>query len=204
MFDTRTPLYRVAREGVPISEFRPLTLGDYCPSGGTPLRDATARMIGYLDSLRANDRVTIGLLLDESGSMGGNEQSVIEGVNQFVDGMRAAVDPEAAGKVLAVVVTDGYENSSSEVDQATLAKMVAEREADGWTFIFLGANIDAWAQGQAMGFSVTGQSVNYVSTPVWVYPIIPVLPYPCSQPVRPILSTVGTAISQAREAISSR
>ena len=37
---------------------------------------------------KAKQRVHMGLLLDESGSMGGNEQAVIHGTNEFVDGLR--------------------------------------------------------------------------------------------------------------------
>ncbi len=169
MFDTRAPIYRVRRESVPIHGFAPLGPDDYVPSAMTPLRDAVAQFIAHLDGLRAPDRVTIGLLLDESGSMAGNREAVIAGVNEFVAGMRAveAVDPASARKVLAVIVTDGLENSSREVDPQTLARSIAERERDGWTFIYLGANQDAWAVGEQTGFSggASGQAVNFRATP---------------------------------------
>lgn len=168
-FDSREPVYRVRREGVPIAEFTPLGPTDYMPSAMTPLRDAVAQFIGHLDRLRARDRVSIGLLLDESGSMADNREAVIAGVNEFVGGMRDvdAVDPAAAGKVLAVIVTDGLENSSREVDPRTLATAIAQHEQDGWTFIYLGANQDAWAVGEKAGFSgrASGQAVNFRSTP---------------------------------------
>lgn len=167
-FDSREPIYRVRREGVPIEGFTPLGPGDYMPSAMTPLRDAVAQFIGHLDRLRADDRVTIGLLLDESGSMSGNREAVIAGVNEFVGGMNDvdAVDPAAAGKVLAVIVTDGFENSSREVDPQTLATSIAQHEQDGWTFIYLGANQDAWAVGKQTGLSgsASGQSVNFRAT----------------------------------------
>jgi hypothetical protein len=169
MFDTREPIYRVRRESVPIDGFAPLGPDDYVPSAATPLRDAVAQFIAHLDGLRAPDRVTIGLLLDESGSMGGNREAVIAGVNEFVGGMREvdAVDPASAGKVLAVIVTDGLENSSREVDPQTLAGSIGDRERDGWTFIYLGANQDAWAVGGQTGFSgrASGQAVNFRATP---------------------------------------
>lgn len=168
MFDSREPVYRVSREDMPITRFTPLGPADYTPSASTPLRDAVAQFIAHLDRLRASDRVSIGLLLDESGSMTGNREAVIAGVNEFVDGMREvdAVDPEAAGKVLAVIVTDGLENASREVDPKTLATAIAQRERDGWTFIYMGANQDAWAVGQRTGLSggVSGQSVSFQST----------------------------------------
>jgi hypothetical protein len=163
------PVYRAVREGVPIGSFAPLVRSDYTPRGSTPLRDATAQFISHLDRLRSEQAVTIGLLMDESGSMGGNEEAVIAGVNEFVAGMADvdAVDTDAAGKVLAVIVTDGLENASRETSPQTLAKIVSRHEADGYTFIFLGANIDAWAQGESLGLSgsASGQLVNYASSP---------------------------------------
>src|SRR5215472_14132824 len=130
MFDSREPVYRVSREGVPIARFAPLGPNDYMPSAMTPLRDAVAQFIGHLDRLRARERVSIGLLLDESGSMAGNREAVIAGVNEFVGGMREveAVDPAAAGKVLAVIVTDGLENSSREVNPQALAALIAQHQ----------------------------------------------------------------------------
>jgi hypothetical protein len=78
-----------------------------------------------------------------------------------------AVDPAAAGKVLAVIVTDGLENSSREVDPQTLARSIAQHEQDGWTFIYMGANQDAWAVGEQTGLSgsASGQSVHFRATP---------------------------------------
>jgi hypothetical protein len=170
MFDAREPIYRVRRESVPIEGFAPLGLEDYVPSAMTPLRDAMAQFIAHLDRLRALDRVTIGLLLDESGSMANNREAVVAGVNEFVGGMSEvdAVDPASAGKVLGVIVTDGLENCSREVDPQTLANSIAERERDGWTFIYLGANQDAWAVGEQTGFSgrASGQAVNFRATPL--------------------------------------
>src|SRR5262249_49047077 len=90
MLDSREPVYRVSREGVPIARFAPLGPNDYMPSAMTPLRDAVAQFIGHLDRLRARDRVNIGLLLDESGSMAGNREAVIAGGNEVVRGMRDA------------------------------------------------------------------------------------------------------------------
>lgn len=166
-FDTVSP-YAAMREAEPVGSYRPLGISDYSPRGGTPLRDATARFIAHLRELRSAETVTIGVLMDESGSMGGLEQSVVNGVNEFVAGMASTeASGEASGTVLAVIFTDGYENSSREVDAPSLQKMIASAEAEGFTFIYLGANQDAWAVGHATGFSgnVSGQTVNYASTP---------------------------------------
>src|SRR5258706_4006368 len=128
MCDTRAPVYRVRRESVPIHGFAPLGPDDYVPSAMTPLRDAVAQFIAHLDGLRAPDRVTIGLLLDESGSMAGNREAVIAGVNEFVAGMRAveAVDPASARKGLAVVGHDGRGNRAREGQPPTLGRAIAQ------------------------------------------------------------------------------
>lgn len=175
MFDRRfssPEIFRVKRDGIAIEKFTPLGLSDYVPNGATPLRDATMGMIGHLDEVRKQHPkdVIVGLLLDESGSMSPNQAAVVQSVNEFVAGMTdvESVDPEARGKVLCVVVTDGYENDSRETSAEALRAATAAREADGWTFIYLGANQDAWAEGTSqVGVSggVTGQTVGYTSTP---------------------------------------
>ena len=167
-FDTQD-LFRVMRDDLAIQEFTPLTLADYQPRGGTPLRDATAKMIAHLSAQQSDGKVVVGVLLDRSGSMGGKQQSVVSGVNEFIGGMAAVekVDAKAAGTVLCVVVTDGQENSSREVSAQALSAMTAEKEKQGWTFIYMGANQDAWDTGATqMGLSGTssGQSINYVDT----------------------------------------
>lgn len=60
---------------------------------------------------------------------------------------RPAEDP------IVVVVTDGLENASREHDRASVFSMVEARRADGWVFVFLGADQDAYAEGTRMGVS---------------------------------------------------
>ena len=62
--------------------------------------------------------------------------------------------------VLCVIMTDGHENSSREFTQDALFKLIKQKETDGWTFAYLGANQDAWAVGQAIGFQ-QGNVMNY-------------------------------------------
>lgn len=158
------PVYRAVREAQPVNEFTPLTHAHYRPGGGTPLLDATAQFIAHLEGLQRKGTVVIGALADESGSMGGNEKSVIDGINEFVGGMAdVEVDPDAEGKVLAVILTDGEENASHEVTGEQVKAMIEEREAKGWTFIYLGANQDAWAVGAKLA---TTRSANFVSSSV--------------------------------------
>lgn len=169
-FTDSTRPFTVMRDPTSLAEFVPVTPKDYHALGhNTPLRDSVARFVAHLDGLRSKDRVVIGLLADESGSMHGNEGAVIQGINDFVAGMAEVktVDPKTAGTVLAVVTTDGLNNASREISPEALQDLIAAREADGYTFIFLGASLDAWGTGQSLGLSggARGQTVSYRNTP---------------------------------------
>lgn len=164
-FNDRDPVFRVARSSK-INKFAPLTGRDYRPNGMTPLRDAAWKMISHLESLKSDGTIQIGLLLDESGSMMGNQQAVIAGVNEFVAGMRETPATEG-GRVLCMMFTDGKENASREITASALSARVASLENDGWTFIYMGANMDAWGEARVnTGISggARGQSVNYAGT----------------------------------------
>ena len=58
-----------------------------------------------------------------------------------------------ADKVIVVVLTDGNDNSSKEYDQTSIKALVESYSTRGWEFIFLGANIDAYSQGSALGIT---------------------------------------------------
>lgn len=50
-----------------------------------------------------------------------------------------------------VVFTDGLENSSRHYDRAKVFEMIEHRQARGWTFLYFGANQDAFAEGRKIG-----------------------------------------------------
>ncbi len=56
-------------------------------------------------------------------------------------------------KVVLAIQTDGQENASRENSWEDLKALVAEKEAVGWEFSFMGAGIDAYAQGARMGIA---------------------------------------------------
>jgi uncharacterized protein YegL len=61
---------------------------------------------------------------------------------------------ERPEQVIVVITTDGQENSSKEFKAEAIKKMVTTQEKDyNWKFLFLGANIDAFAEGGNMGFA---------------------------------------------------
>jgi uncharacterized protein YegL len=60
--------------------------------------------------------------------------------------------------VLFIVMTDGEENASKEHDFKSVQALIEEK--DDWTFVYLGANQDAWAVGTKMGIAA-GNTMNY-------------------------------------------
>jgi hypothetical protein len=62
--------------------------------------------------------------------------------------------------VLCIIMTDGLENASREYKREDIFKMIKEKEDEGWSFVFLGANQDSWATGQALGFAA-GNVADY-------------------------------------------
>lgn len=70
--------------------------------------------------------------------------------------------PETDGKVVIVVVTDGGENASKELNASDVKKLIEEKKEAGWEFIFLAANQDAIAAGGNYGFDADA-SINFAA-----------------------------------------
>jgi VWA domain containing CoxE-like protein len=62
--------------------------------------------------------------------------------------------------VIVVIITDGEENSSQEFTNETIKKLIKEKEAAGWSFVFLGADIDSYQVGSTLGVNY-GSTANY-------------------------------------------
>jgi len=75
-----------------------------------------------------------------------------------------ATKTEKNQPVLVVVMTDGEENSSTEHDENCFKDLVRKLKAKGnWTFVFMGANQDAWGNAVKFGFDV-GNTMEWAST----------------------------------------
>jgi uncharacterized protein YegL len=71
------------------------------------------------------------------------------------------VSTDSFDKIITVIMTDGEENSSREWSLQAIRALIKSKEAGGnWTFVFLGANVDAFEQGANLGVPVA-QSVRY-------------------------------------------
>lgn len=65
-----------------------------------------------------------------------------------------------APEVLFVIMTDGEENSSRKFNRERIFQLISARTETGWTFVYLGANQDAWQVGQSIGVPVAS-SMTY-------------------------------------------
>lgn len=79
-----------------------------------------------------------------------------------VEKRRESVKNDERPGVLFVVVTDGEENSSREFKKDDVTSLIAEKEKDGWTFVYIGAQRDAWADGMKLGVA-GGNTRGYVA-----------------------------------------
>lgn len=65
-------------------------------------------------------------------------------------------------KVMFIITTDGMENASHKYSLTETKRMIEECKENGWEFIFLAANIDAYETARDYGFD-EGSTVNYVN-----------------------------------------
>ena len=119
----------------------------------------------YLEKERKNDSIITTILFDDQYEVLHYRKNVKEVKNltskeYFVRGSTALYD--AIGKtinkldsekndekVLFIITTDGEENSSVEYNRKDINKLI--KKHNNWEFIFLGANIDAYSEGAAIG-----------------------------------------------------
>lgn len=80
--------------------------------------------------------------------------ATIERVSRQLEGQ------DSIPNVLVVIITDGEENASTEYNLDAVKKLIQAKEQEGWTFVYLGANQDAWKVGASFGLS-KGQTMSY-------------------------------------------
>lgn len=64
--------------------------------------------------------------------------------------------------VLVVIQTDGLENASREFTRQHIFSLIDEKKREGWTFVFLGADQDAWITSEGLGIA-KGNTMSYQS-----------------------------------------
>jgi len=97
--------------------------------------------------------------LNESTYIPSFSTALLDAVGKAVNSVTARLDETPEGekpeKVLFAILTDGYENASTEYAQKAINEMIKnQRTKEGWEFLFLGADIDAWSGGSSMGINM--------------------------------------------------
>lgn len=87
--------------------------------------------------------------------------AVALGIRKIANVQKQTQKEGRADKVIMVITTDGYENSSRDTNAAMLHKMIDDCKKDGWEFLFLGADIDAQAAAGSIGID-SNRAANFV------------------------------------------
>ena len=77
------------------------------------------------------------------------------GTTPLYDAIGFSIDSleRAEGSVLFIVLTDGYENSSSRFNKHDITQKISRKAEQDWKFVFLGCDIDAMEEGRDIGIS---------------------------------------------------
>lgn len=94
----------------------------------------------------------------------GGGTAMLDAIGETIERVQDRHDELGAEKpdnVLFVITTDGEENSSRKFTKAQIQKMIKHQEnGHGWTFMFLGANMDAVSEAASIGVAANC-SVTY-------------------------------------------
>lgn len=73
-------------------------------------------------------------------------------INNIGERLSAMCEDERPDKVIVVIITDGYENASTEFSKQRIKEMITlQEDVYNWDTVFLGANMDAVAEGASFG-----------------------------------------------------
>ena len=90
-----------------------------------------------------------------------NKEYYVRGCTALLDAIGTTIDfmdKEKAKKVMFVITTDGMENASKEYNRAKIKEMIKGHK--DWEFIYIGADIDSYSEGQSIGIDSSNIS-NY-------------------------------------------
>lgn len=95
----------------------------------------------------------------------GGTTALLDAVGETILHMEQSGAADRQGtKVIVVIITDGMENASTEFTKAKVKELISDKqEKAGWDFIYLGANIDAAEEADAIGVR-KANAVTYKNT----------------------------------------
>lgn len=94
--------------------------------------------------------------------------------------LAAMREPERPGRVLFVIITDGKENASREYSKTQVSAMVErQRQKYSWEFLYLGANVDAFAEAGGLGIE-RSHAATCVASPAGMAQAFAMASYKCA------------------------
>jgi hypothetical protein len=80
--------------------------------------------------------------------------ALLDAIGRLIKDWKGSSNPSV------VILTDGQENSSHNFTKAHVKDLIEQKTKDGWTFAYLGANQDAFAEAGSIGIA-PGCTMNY-------------------------------------------
>lgn len=116
--------------------------------------------VGWRMPLKAMDIKHV-VSLEEIGYRPDNGTGLLDALGNAIKTTGDILAPDA--DVVFLVITDGQENASTDFKLAQVKEMIVAREAQGWKFIYLGANQDAFSASADLGMAST-LTANYAAS----------------------------------------
>jgi uncharacterized protein YegL len=89
-------------------------------------------------------------------------------INRVGEKLSKMNEADRPGKVMVLIITDGYENSSHEFTRAQIKEMVEhQRNTYKWEFLFFGAKIDSFAAADGIGIA-QARTANFGASSIGV------------------------------------
>lgn len=127
---------------------------------------ATFQLIQFDDQYEPQDATDLkdAKLLDGTSYLPRGMTAYLDALGKTIANVRQRQVDAPSDKVIIVVMTDGLENASKEFKRADVKESIENMQnLFQWTFIFLGANMDAVTEAATMGIPMT-TSISYAAT----------------------------------------
>lgn len=120
----------------------------------------------YIDKMKNNKAKVTTVLFDNQYELLTNREDIskvkkLDNKTYYVRGCTALYDAigktittierQTNNKVLFIITTDGLENASLEYNKKSISKLI--KKHNNWEFLYIGANIDSYAEGSSLGIS---------------------------------------------------